>query len=49
MEKEEKNMNGNETYTLYHLYTIHLKKKIKGFLNITEYKIFLIKSLLITY
>ena len=39
---------GNETYTFYHLYTFQIKK-LKGFLDTTEYKIFLIKSLLITY
>ena len=39
---------GNKTYTFYHLYTFKFKK-LKHFLNMTDYKIFLIKSFLITY
>ena len=37
---------GYLTYTFYNLYTFQFKK-LKRFLNITEYKIFLIKSFLI--
>ena len=38
----------NETYA-FTICTLFNLKKLRGFLNITEYKIFLIKSFLSTY